>query len=93
MKADYKSMDIEKAVEVWNDERENPGYDKYDDLYIFDNDNNGLSTMFDRMYDILEAAHHGNYDPQDDYVYQYKDCLYSFTYADDVTAPWNMIDD
>lgn len=29
----------------------------------------------------------------DDYIYQYKDGLYSFTYTDEATAPWNMVDD
>ncbi len=93
MKADYKTMDIEKAIETWNDEREIYGHDKYDDLYIFDNDNDGLNTMFDHIYDALVAARCGQYDTQDDYIYQYKDGLYSFTYTDESTAPWNMIDD
>lgn len=93
MKADYKTMDIENAIEVWNDEREIYGHDKYDDLYIFDNDNDGFNTMFDHIYDALVAARLGQYDTQDDYIYQYKDGLYSFTYTDESTAPWNMIDD
>lgn len=93
MKADYKDMDIEKAVETWNDEREIYGHDKYDDLYIFDNDNDGLTTMFDRIYDALEAAHLGGYDSQDDYIYQYMGCLYSFTHTNDATAPWIAFND
>lgn len=93
MKADYKDMDIEKAIETWNDEREIYGHDKYDDLYILDNDREGLDTIFCDIYDALEAAHCGSYDIQDDYIYQYKDGLYSFTYTDESTAPWNMVDD
>lgn len=93
MKADYKTMDIEKAIETWNDEREIYGHDKYDDLYIFDNDRDGLDTIFCDIYDALVAASLGKYDIQDDYIYQYKDGLYSFTYTNESTAPWNMIGD
>lgn len=93
MKADYKTMDIEKAIETWNDEREIYGHDKYDDLYIFDNDRAGLDTIFCDIYDALVAASLGKYDIQDDYIYQYKDGLYSFTYTNESTAPWNMIGD
>lgn len=93
MKADYKTMDIEKAIETWNDEREIYGNDENDDLWIFDNDRGGLDTIFCDIYDALNAVSRGSYDIQDDYIYQYKDGLYSFTYRDEATAPWNMVDD
>lgn len=93
MKTDYKTMDIEKAIETWNDEREIYGNDENDDLWIFDNDRNGLDTIFCDIYDALDAVSRGSYNIQDDYIYQYKDGLYSFTYTDESTAPWNMVDD
>lgn len=93
MEVDYKSMDIEKAIEAWNNERKKSGHDEYEDLYILDNDNTGLSIMFDRIYDALEAASLGGYDSQDDYIYQCMGCLYSFTHANDVTAPWIAFND
>lgn len=46
MKADYKTMDIEKAIEIWNDGLEIYGHDENDDLWIFDNDRGGLDTIF-----------------------------------------------
>ena len=69
MKADYKTMDIEKAIETWNVQRGNDGHDRYDDLYIFDNDRDGLDTIFCDIYDALVAASLGKYDIQDDYIY------------------------
>ena len=56
MKADYKCMDIENAIETWNDEREIYGHDENDDLWIFDNDREGFNTMFFDAYDALDAA-------------------------------------
>lgn len=93
MEVDYKSMDIEKAVTTWNEERKKSGYDEYDDLYVLNNDNTGLTTMFNRIYDALDAAHCGNYDSQDDYIYQCMGCLYSFTRTNDKTAPWIAFND
>ena len=92
-KTDHKDMDIAKAIRRWNEQRGNDGYDKYEDLYILDNDNDGLNTMFNRMYDALEAAQLGGYDSQDDYIYQYTGCLYSFTNTNDATAPWIAFND
>lgn len=90
---EYNKMDVAKAIETWNEQRENNSYDEYDDLWIFNNDREGLDTIFCDIYDAFDAASRGKYDIQDDYIYQYKDGLYSFTYTDEATAPWNMIDD
>lgn len=93
MKVDYKDMDIEKAIQVWNEQRENDGYDKYNDLYILDNNRENINSLCADAYNALEMAHDGDYDFSDSYVFVEFCGLLSFSDVDDDCAPWNMGED
>lgn len=93
MKADYKCMDIEKAIETWNVQRGNDGHDKYDDLYILDNNRENINFLCVDAYNALEMAHDGDYDFSDSYVFVEFCGLFSFSDVDDDYAPWNMEED
>lgn len=93
MKADYKTMDVEKAIQIWNEQRENAGHDKYDDLYILDNSRENINSLCTDAYNALEMACDGDYDFSDSYVFVGFCGLFSFSGVDDDYAPWNMSED